>query len=170
MDLNTAQTARAAGVLVGLAVGDALGAGYEFGPALPASTPVYMKGGGPFGFEPSEWTDDTSMALCIAEGFLAERSEPVGRYEAAQQRWIDWARTAKDVGAQTRAVLRQSERLGFEGAARAFHEQNGRSAGNGSLMRTAPIGLAHLHQRQRLGRPTLHGHARCPALQRFHTL
>lgn len=144
MDLNTAQTVRAAGVLVGLAVGDALGAGYEFGPALPASTPVYMKGGGPFGFEPSEWTDDTSMALCIAEGFLEERSEPVDRYSSTKQRWIDWARTAKDVGAQTRSVLSHSERLGFEGAALAFHEQNGRSAGNGSLMRTAPIGLAHL--------------------------
>lgn len=145
MDLNTAQTARAAGVLVGLAVGDALGAGYEFGPALPASTPVYMKGGGPFGFEPSEWTDDTSMALCIAEGFLEERSGTESRSSSTTKRWIAWARTAKDVGAQTRAVLRQSERLGFEGAARAFHEQNGRSAGNGSLMRTAPIGLAHLH-------------------------
>lgn len=146
MDLNTAQTTRAAGVLVGLAVGDALGAGYEFGPALPASTPVYMKGGGPFGFEPSEWTDDTSMALCIAEGFLEERGGHGSRDQSAQQRWIDWARTAKDVGAQTRAVLRQSERLGFEGAARAFHEQNGHSAGNGSLMRTAPIGLAYLSQ------------------------
>lgn len=146
MDLNTAQTARAAGVLVGLAVGDALGAGYEFGPALPASTPIFMKGGGPFGFEPSEWTDDTSMALCIAEGFLDELSSPVSHYESTQQRWIDWARTAKDVGAQTRAVLKNSTHLGFEGAAQAFHEQHGRSAGNGSLMRTAPIGLAHLNQ------------------------
>lgn len=145
MDLNTAQTARAAGVLVGLAVGDALGAGYEFGPALPASTPIFMKGGGPFDFEPSEWTDDTSMALCIAEGFLDELSNSADRYRSTQQRWIEWARTAKDVGAQTRAVLRNSEHLGFEGAAQSFHDQHGRSAGNGSLMRTAPIGLAHLN-------------------------
>ncbi|WP_449372004.1 hypothetical protein [Arthrobacter psychrolactophilus] len=54
MNLTTAQLDRAAGVLVATAAGDALGAGYELGPALPTSTPVTMKGGGPFGFSPSE--------------------------------------------------------------------------------------------------------------------
>lgn len=144
MNLNTSQTARAAGVLVGLAVGDALGAGYEFGPALPASTPVYMKGGGPFGFEPSEWTDDTSMALCIADGFLNDWHGDGDRYHSTQKQWIKWSQAAKDVGAQTRSVLDLANIIGFEDAARIFHEKHGRSAGNGSLMRTAPIGLAYL--------------------------
>ena len=56
---------RAAGVLLASAAGDALGAGYEF--TYPsADTPIAMIGGGPFGFEPGEWTDDTSMAVAVA--------------------------------------------------------------------------------------------------------
>lgn len=62
---------RAAGALLGMASGDALGAGYEFGPALPASTDVWMKGGGGFGWAPGEWTDDTQMAIPLLEA--AER-------------------------------------------------------------------------------------------------
>jgi len=64
--LNTAQLDRAVGVLLGTAAGDALGAGYEFGPPLPATTPVAMNGGGTFEWAPGEWTDDTSMAWVIA--------------------------------------------------------------------------------------------------------
>ena len=65
--LSGAQRDRAAGVLLATACGDALGAGYEFGPPLPADQPVGMVGGGPFGWAPGEWTDDTSMAVAIAE-------------------------------------------------------------------------------------------------------
>lgn len=57
---------RYAGVLLGLAVGDALGAGYEF--SAPPSAEATMKGGGLGGWAPGEWTDDTQMALCIAGG------------------------------------------------------------------------------------------------------
>ena len=52
---------------LGMACGDALGAGYEFGPPLAAETEVVMEGGGSFGWAPGEWTDDTSMAVAIAE-------------------------------------------------------------------------------------------------------
>ena len=76
MYLTTAQNDRACGVILGSAVGDALGAGYEFGPALPDTADVSMKGGGPFGFAPSEWTDDTSMAIVIAEA-LAPLRRPI---------------------------------------------------------------------------------------------
>jgi ADP-ribosyl-[dinitrogen reductase] hydrolase len=65
--LSTAQLDRAAGVLLGMACGDALGAGYEFGPSLPGDAPVRMKGGGSFGWAPGEWTDGTSMAIAVAE-------------------------------------------------------------------------------------------------------
>jgi ADP-ribosyl-[dinitrogen reductase] hydrolase len=48
-------------VLLGAAAGDALGAGYEFGPRQPDDTPVAINGGGQFGSAPGDWTDDTSM-------------------------------------------------------------------------------------------------------------
>ena len=65
--LTGAQLDRAAGVLLGTGCGDALGAGYEFGPPLADDVTVGMVGGGPFGWAPGEWTDDTSMAVAIAE-------------------------------------------------------------------------------------------------------
>ena len=62
---------RAAGVLLGCAVGDALGAGYEFTSAASLPDRIDMVGGGLGGFAPGEWTDDTSMALCVAEAAAA---------------------------------------------------------------------------------------------------
>ena len=73
MRLTPSQQDRAAGVLLGMACGDALGAGYEFGPPLPDDAIVTMKGGGGFGWEPGEWTDDTSMAIPIAQAIAAGR-------------------------------------------------------------------------------------------------
>ena len=158
MKLTTAQLDRAAGVLVGTAAGDALGAGYEFGPALPSTMPITMKGGGPFGFAPSEWTDDTSMAIVIAraiiDGFDAGDAPSSNTTLASMVTgWQAWASESKDVGAQTSSVLSRATRLMIGGstpeaaafeAARAHHEASGRSAGNGSLMRTAPVALALL--------------------------
>jgi len=146
--LTSAQTDRAAGVLLGTACGDALGAGYEFGPPLGSSHAVAMIGGGSFGWAPGEWTDDTSMAI-------AEVTADGGglRDEAAldmiARRWADWARDAKDVGNQTRSVLhsagsRPSAKMLAE-AASAHHARTGKSGGNGSLIRTAPVALAFLH-------------------------
>jgi ADP-ribosylglycohydrolase len=67
MTLTSAQLDRACGVLLGTAAGDALGAAYEFGPPRGPELEVAMVGGGSFGWEPGEWTDDTSMAIAIAE-------------------------------------------------------------------------------------------------------
>lgn len=152
--LTTAQHDRAAGVLLATAAGDALGAGYEFGPPLDYSTTIRMAGGGTFGWAPGEWTDDTSMAIVIAQA-AADGSDL--RDEATQDRiargWVEWARTARDVGTQTRAVFGSAQRAAGDGpvtaallreAARAHHERTGRSGGNGSLMRTAPVALAFL--------------------------
>lgn len=160
MKLNPLQNDRAAGVLVTLAAGDALGAGYEFGAPLPDGTPVSMKGGGPFGFAPAEWTDDTSMAIAIAEAFLDSLSAPgsPSAPDGTVRAWTAWAADAKDVGAQTSAVIAAARRAAtpagrsdvdaadFRAAAAAFHARTGRSAGNGSLMRTAPLALAHLNR------------------------
>lgn len=158
MKLNPLQNDRAAGVLVTLAAGDALGAGYEFGAPLPDGTPVSMKGGGPFGFDPAEWTDDTSMAIAIAEAFLDSLSAPgfPSALNGTVRAWTAWAADAKDVGAQTSAVIAVARRAATAGgrsnvdaadfvtAAAEFHARTGRSAGNGSLMRTAPLALAYL--------------------------
>jgi ADP-ribosylglycohydrolase len=133
---------RAAGALVGLAVGDALGAGYEVASA-PFTGTAEMIGGGLGGFAPGEWTDDTSMAICVvqvaATGHLAAT--------AVAGRFLDWYRShPPDVGNQTRDVLSTATHAG-EVAARAaqrFARRPNSSAGNGALMRTAPVALAHL--------------------------
>jgi ADP-ribosylglycohydrolase len=112
MKLNPLQNDRAAGVLVTLAAGDALGAGYEFGAPLPDGTPVTMKGGGPFGFAPAEWTDDASMAIALAEALVDSPSEPgsTSALTATVQAWTGWAADAKDVGAQTSSVIAAARR------------------------------------------------------------
>jgi len=153
--LTSAQADRVAGVLLGTACGDALGAGYEFGPPLGGSHAVGMTGGGSFGWAPGEWTDDTSMAVAIAEvtadgGSLRDDAA----LDSIARRWADWARSAPDVGVQTRSVLasagsRPSAAMLAE-AASAHHARTGQSGGNGSLMRTAPVALAFLHDPGRL--------------------
>ncbi|QYF91081.1 ADP-ribosylglycohydrolase family protein [Arthrobacter sp. PAMC25284] len=159
MKLTPLQNDRAAGVLVALASGDALGACYEFGAPLPDGAEVTMKGGGPFGFAPAEWTDDTSMAVPIAQALLEAASDAGSSSPALTmvvRVWTAWASEAKDVGAQTSSVIAAARRLAsvagrskvtaadFGAAAAAFHARTGRSAGNGSLMRTAPLALAYL--------------------------
>ena len=157
LHLTTAQVDRAAGVLLGIACGDALGAPYEFGPPLRPDIAVTMKGGGSFGWSPGEWTDDTSMAIAIAELSATGADLRTERTRAQiAARWAGWAANAKDVGAQTSAVLHGGLRAAasrgegsptgadLELAAAQHHARTGRSAGNGSLMRTAPIALAYL--------------------------
>jgi ADP-ribosylglycohydrolase len=149
MELTAIQRDRACGALLGVAAGDALGAGYEFGPSLAPNAPVDMIGGGLGPFEPGEWTDDTSMAIPIAE--VAATGADL-RDEKAQdyivERWYSWAKTAKDIGGQTSSVLFAAGRRGISArTAReesvALHKRTG-AAGNGSLMRTAPVALAYL--------------------------
>jgi ADP-ribosylglycohydrolase len=152
MQLTSAQTDRACGVLLGGACGDALGAGYEFGsaPLPPSGTPPTMIGGGLGGSAPGEWTDDTAQAYAIAEVAATGadlRSDTALR--AIAQRFADWfADGPADVGVQTRAVLaaagRQPTVASMRAAAARVHERTGRSAGNGSLMRTGAAALAHL--------------------------
>ena len=140
---------RVEGVLLGTAAGDALGAPYEFKPPLRQRESVAMKRSALW--EAGEWTDDTSMAIAIAE-VAAEGMDLRG--EAAQDaivaRWHHWAQNSPDVGIQTRRVLSRAARNGTITAARtreeseALHRETGRTAGNGSLMRTAPVALAYL--------------------------
>jgi ADP-ribosyl-[dinitrogen reductase] hydrolase len=153
--LSTVQADRAAGVLLGLACGDALGAGYEFQPARIHGEPVDMVGGGGFGWAPGEWTDDTSMAVAIAEtsstGVDLRSSTAL---DAITVRFVNWAKDAPDVGIQTGAVLRSIAADPTSAAAatsaREHFARKGRT-GNGSLMRTAPVALAYLHDPEARG-------------------
>jgi ADP-ribosyl-[dinitrogen reductase] hydrolase len=132
------------GGLLGLAAGDALGATLEF-KAPGTFTPINdMLGGGPFHLKPGEWTDDTSMALCLAESLIERPAfDPLDQLE----RYVRWWRKGYlsingrcfDIGNTVRAALTRFERN---------HEPYGGltdpdSAGNGSLMRLAPVPLRY---------------------------
>jgi ADP-ribosyl-[dinitrogen reductase] hydrolase len=130
------------GSLLGLACGDALGTTLEFMSAQSFKPITDMVGGGPFHLRAGQWTDDTSMALCLAESLVEQRG-----FDAADQmqRYVRWWRdgylssTGKcfDIGRTTRASLRCHEETGevFCGLT------DPQSAGNGSLMRLAPAAL-----------------------------
>jgi ADP-ribosylglycohydrolase len=146
--LTTAQLDRACGALLATAAGDALGAGYEFGPPMPDGAPVEMAGGGSLGWAPGEWTDDTSMAVAIAEAAAsgADLRSPFAQ-DTITARWGAWAVQARDIGMQTARVLgavRRGTAAEALAASRDLHERTGHTAGNGSLMRTAPVALAFL--------------------------
>src|SRR3712207_4096360 len=137
---------RVAGALIGSAVGDALGAPFEFGPAgrFSARFPdpargakTEMCGGGSLGWEPGEFTDDTQMALLVAASLV----ECGGLDEAdVFDRFRTWLRAGPpDVGNQTRAVLGSGRP--WDLAAAEHFERSGHAAGNGSLMRTTPAAI-----------------------------
>ena len=136
---------RARGALLGLAIGDALGTPLEFSvrDSLPRRTE--MTGGGPFRLAPGQWTDDTAMALALADSLVRcaglDPADLMGRF-------VRWWRTGAysctgrcfDIGTLTAQALARFEATG-EALAGATHEA---AAGNGSLMRLAPAVLAAL--------------------------
>lgn len=135
---------RARGTLLGAAYGDALGAGYEFGSAPLTGLPE-MIGGGLGNFAPGEWTDDTAQTFVVAQA-LAEETEPARRLDSIAQGLADWfASGPPDIGIQTRKLLSS---LGTSPSAVEMRDAadglTGKTGGNGALMRTSPVALAHL--------------------------
>ena len=139
---------RALGALVGLAVGDALGTTNEFQPAGSFEPITGMVGGGVFGLEPGQWTDDTSMALCLVDSLLAQ-----GRYDSfdVMERYERWhsegyrssTGVCFDIGNQVSRALwdfRANPRVPVD-AVRTT------SAGNGAIMRLAPMVIAGFRSR-----------------------
>ncbi|PNP99524.1 ADP-ribosylglycohydrolase family protein [Sphingobium sp. SA916] len=135
---------RGRGALIGLAVGDALGTTLEF--ARRDSYPVLtdMIGGGPFGLKPGEWTDDTSMALALADSLICcngiNEADLMKRFVA----WRDEGAYSSnghcfDIGMTVSAALARWERSGNPIAG----STDPTSAGNGSLMRLAPVALRY---------------------------
>lgn len=151
-DLMDARSDRVAGCLVGLAAGDALGAPLEF------LTRQEVRRHFPHGlremiasrlWEKGEYTDDTQMALLIAESLL-ENEDFIASDVA--KRFHDWAKTAKDVGIQTRAVVNSTSYLEDPErcSLRYYNHHPDSSAGNGALMRCAPVALFCLHSLETL--------------------
>ena len=136
---------RAKGAVCGGAAGDALGAGYEFTNPHPDDE-IVMKGGGAFNWAPGEWTDDTAMALAILD-VLAEGCCDL---EEIGNNFLSWyASSPPDVGIQTSAVL-SSAQNGAELilAGQEFYDKYPNKAGNGALMRTGPVALSALGDRE----------------------
>lgn len=151
------QADRAAGVLLGAACGDALGVPYEFGPLLAEDQAPAMTGGGLGPYRPGEYSDDTQMAVCVARVASGRGLGPGWALQKGLDRigegFLEWlADGATDVGILTRTVLSAAERQAQPGttaqalrdAAAEAHRATGRSAGNGSLMRTGVVALAFL--------------------------
>ena len=136
---------RAVGALVGLAVGDALGTTLEFTARDSVPRVTDLVGGGPFGLAAGQWTDDTSMALCLADSLVeggAERGlDPGDLMRRFVRWWKDGENSATgdcfDIGGTTAAALGRFERTGEPLAGSA----DPRSAGNGSLMRLSPVAV-----------------------------
>jgi len=137
------------GCLLGLAVGDALGTTLEFKPRGSFEPIDDMVGGGCFDLEPGQWTDDTSMALCLAESLIEKKGfDPYDQME----KYLLWYRTGYmsstgtcfDIGGTTRKALEAFERTGepFSGPTDL------RSSGNGSLMRLAPVPMFFFPDRE----------------------
>ena len=131
---------RARGCLLGLAVGDAVGTTVEFKPPGTFQPLHDMVGGGPFGLKPGQWTDDTSMALCLGYS-LAE----CNGFDAHDQmtRYVRWWKDGYlsstgvcfDIGVTVAGALHRFQQTGdpFAGST------DPHKAGNGCIMRLAPV-------------------------------
>ena len=157
---------RLRGVAVGAAVGDALGMPLEFGPAIPVERLVRAMQ--PGRLPAGAFTDDTEMALALAESLLAHRTlDPAD----LAGRFVAWYRAGPtDIGRQTRLVLKCISRgEPWDAAVAAVQGENPWSAGNGSVMRCWPVALAHwddldrLLAESRLQGQVTHGHPECIA-------
>ncbi|ABM40099.1 ADP-ribosylglycohydrolase family protein [Polaromonas naphthalenivorans] len=135
---------RARGALLGLAVGDAIGTTVEFKPRGSFAPLTDMVGGGPFQLLPGQWTDDTSMALCLAASLLEngfDLHDQMQRYV----RWHDEGYMSSngrcfDIGMATSSALERFRRTGNPVAGSRKPD----SAGNGSIMRLAPVPIHYL--------------------------
>jgi ADP-ribosyl-[dinitrogen reductase] hydrolase len=134
------------GALLGLAAGDAVGAAVEFKPRGAFAPLTDMVGGGPFNLQPGQWTDDTSMALCLATSLVEKKGfdprDQMDRYVA----WMSLGYLSStgecfDIGNATAAALRRYQVYGnpYSGS------PDPRAAGNGSIMRLAPVPMFFFH-------------------------
>lgn len=135
---------RKRGALVGLAIGDALGAAVEFMSPGSFRRVTGYRGGGPHGLAPGQWTDDTSMALALADSIANAGWDLNDQAE----RYLDWWQHGEysvngrcfDIGNTTRSALGRFKKTRD---ARSSGDSSERAAGNGSIMRLAPVPIRY---------------------------
>ncbi|MCP2041799.1 ADP-ribosyl-[dinitrogen reductase] hydrolase [Neisseria sp. HSC-16F19] len=158
---------KAAACLLGLACGDALGAAVEFYPRGRFAPLTDMVGGGKFRLQKGQWTDDTSMALCLGESLLACRGFDAHDQMRRYLRWLHEGHQSSTgrafgVGKQTVRAL-----FAYEDSGVVYSTlTDSRYSGNGSLMRLAPVVLyfydsPQLAEYAELSSKTTHASAEC---------
>lgn len=133
---------KARGAFIGLAVGDALGTTIEFKDRDTYPHITDMIGGGPFNLKPGEWTDDTSMAICLSDSLIEK--DGVLDKEHLLGLFINWWRNGYnsvngrcfDIGSTTRTALDKFLQYKEMGGFNAW------SVGNGGIMRLSPAVIA----------------------------
>ncbi|PQP85446.1 ADP-ribosylglycohydrolase [Paenibacillus sp. PCH8] len=135
------------GCLIGLAAGDALGTTVEFSSPGTFEAVTDIVGGGVFGLKAGQWTDDTSMALCLAESLIRHENFDAGDQ---MRRYTNWYKVGYmsstgecfDIGGATRSALERFARTeeAYSGS------MDPMTAGNGSIMRLAPVAMAYANQ------------------------
>lgn len=156
---------RQKGCMYGLVIGDALGAAVEFRPPGSFAPVIGYRGLGPHGLDPGEWTDDTSMALALADSIGQKGWDLKDQLE----RYNEWYQNGKysvnnwcfDIGGTTKKGI---EDFVETGQVVADHDEW--SAGNGSIMRLAPVAIryclyAHGPVRAAQSSQTTHSHKLC---------
>lgn len=174
-------TDRQRGALLGLAIGDALGAPIEFSRPGTFEPVVDFRAGGPFQLEAGQWTDDTSMALALADS-LAEAGWDLNDQARRYVKWWQegvYSITGEcfDIGNTTVASL---ERFRRTGDVRASADRSEHASGNGCLMRLAPAPIRYArlfpHDVAELARlagessVTTHGSSMCVSACRYFAL
>ena len=142
--LKSTLKSRFQGGLFGIAIGDALGAAVEF--KKPGTFPLVteFRGGGPFNIPAGYWTDDTSMALCLATSLRRKNTfDPLDQIKLYSEWYTDGrfssTGTCFDIGITTREAIMQ-----FAATNKSYSSNTDpNAAGNGSLMRLLPIPLVY---------------------------
>ena len=140
-------TNRHRGTLIGLAIGDALGAAVEFQSPGSFKPVTGYRDGGPHGLDAGEWTDDTSMALALADSIATAGWD----LNDQADRYVQWWKTGKysvngrcfDIGITTRSAL---SNFTANKNALTSGDRSDRASGNGSIMRLAPVPIRYAHQ------------------------
>jgi len=137
---------RRRGTLIGLAVGDALGAAVEFQSPGSFAPVTHYRNGGPHRLEAGEWTDDTSMALALADSIATVGWD----LNDQARRYVEWWETGKysvngrcfDIGITTRSAL---SHFTAKKNALTSGDRSERASGNGSIMRIAPVPIRYAY-------------------------